>query len=177
MTILTNQCPKQLYSGYTVISWWKSYDWIQYDIKDHILTPRCPISLTVKGKMIVPFVFSTLLVGVLSYGGRFLFAANKIKAILNKYFFNLKLWPLIQCDLGDYLLHYPGCPHGFIRWDREETCYLISDIPATRYDAQMYCKAFDSNLVSIESEMENYFLKYSIHNKQSEPLLTVNWEI
>ena len=41
----------------------------------------------------------------------------------------------------------------------------------------MYCKAFDSNLVSIESEMENYFLKYSIKNKLSEPPLIVIWPI
>lgn len=53
-------------------------------------------------------------------------------------------------------------------WEREGMCYHVSDVMATRDEAQMYCDAFDADLVSVETELENHYLKFLIQQKCGE---------
>ncbi len=57
---------------------------------------------------------------------------------------------------------------GFALNPKNKKCYYMSDVTATREEAEKYCELFDSKLVQIDDEMENYFIKFSIKNKVGE---------
>ncbi len=57
---------------------------------------------------------------------------------------------------------------GFVLNPKSKKCYYVSDVTATRDEAAKYCELFDSKLVQVDDEMENYFLKFNIKNKMGE---------
>ncbi|XP_061181229.1 perlucin-like [Saccostrea echinata] len=62
------------------------------------------------------------------------------------------------------------CPNGFVRHD--DSCYHILRIQATWAEGRMYCHAYGTKLVSIETQEENAFLVHylkSIHGQFHSP--------
>ncbi|XP_061165818.1 perlucin-like [Saccostrea echinata] len=57
------------------------------------------------------------------------------------------------------------CPNGFTRHD--ESCYVINRVLATWAQASIYCHAIQAELVSIESQVEDNFLRGYLQNQGS----------
>ncbi|XP_048746638.1 perlucin-like [Ostrea edulis] len=57
------------------------------------------------------------------------------------------------------------CPNGFTRHDN--SCYVINNVLATWAQASIYCHAIKAELVSIETQAEDIFLRGFLQNEGS----------